>query len=159
MSDTSDDMSDMLDIYVSLGLESVHIVLTIDSPIIRHFVSKTNHLQPLQLTPPVSLEHLQHKLEELLYATREAEGVLWEMQELVKLRFCIPPVISEGEGLGNIGIVGKGIDCTEDEKKEWVDSIRLWNKGIGSIMGKISGLTDDGVLVDDTLIRFLKGWF
>ncbi|KAL8777548.1 MAG: hypothetical protein Q9194_002499 [Teloschistes cf. exilis] len=136
MSDTSDDMSDMLDIYVSLGLESVHIVLTIDSPIIRHFVSK-----------------------ELLYATREAEGVLWEMQELVKLRFCIPPVISEGEGLGNIGIVGKGIDCTEDEKKEWVDSIRLWNKGIGSIMGKISGLTDDGVLVDDTLIRFLKGWF
>lgn len=81
------------------------------------------------------------------------------MQELVKLRFYIPPVISESEVLGNTEIVGKGIDCTEDEKKEWADSIELWNEGMESVVGKISGLRDDTVLVDDTLICFLKGWF
>ncbi|KAI4193329.1 MAG: hypothetical protein LQ350_008371 [Teloschistes chrysophthalmus] len=147
----------MSDSYVDEDLARVYRALTVDSPIIRYLLSKVNHLQPLHLTPPVSLDHLHSKLYETRWAAREVELLLYELLEFTNRRLWIPHISPESEIFRKTSVPKEGIDCEEEEdKEEWTEWMTVWNKGVEAAVKKLDALDDEITFVKATLCDFLE---
>ncbi|KAI4087538.1 MAG: hypothetical protein L6R37_008304 [Teloschistes peruensis] len=137
------------EVQVLEDLMMLHKLLTLDTP--------AEHVEPLQLTPPVSLEYLGEKLEVLDIVIYQVGNLINRALELVCPRFCIPPESSKSDVYwGYWGNCNIGIDLGDDDKKEWTDSIKLWNEGTLSVVEKIEAMKGNNKSVDDALEKLLS---
>ncbi|KAL8777547.1 MAG: hypothetical protein Q9194_002498 [Teloschistes cf. exilis] len=122
--------------------------------------SKLDHIQPLQLNPPISLEDLEYKLRTIGSAIEEVREQLTSIWEIAIPQMCEPLQSSRGDATFEYAFKDDGIEFSEVDKRDWGECIKTWNQGIEVGLHKVDVLDQLCWDVQDALclVTGIKRW-
>ncbi|KAI4193330.1 MAG: hypothetical protein LQ350_008372 [Teloschistes chrysophthalmus] len=130
--------------------------LKVDSPIIRVLLTKVDHIQPLQLTPPISLSHLEDKLRIIGYAIDDVRSQISPICDIAVAQLCRLVESSRDDDKFEFAFKPGGIEFGAAETREWAGWIKTWNEGIELGLSKVDTLDLACWEVEEELLRLTR---